>query len=464
MSSSQTLNIGVSNKVTFTNHLCLILCSILPVFAKRRIGATIFKAHSVTTPTQPHQHSRDDIVANANLPMPLWELVGLVGALMALNAFAIDIMLPALDDIAASYQIARANDQQLILFAYVLGFGAPQLIFGPVSDARGRKGLLQICLLGYVVMSFLCMATTTFGLLLFVRFLQGIFASGVRVIAVSIVRDLVAGRAMAKIMSLVMTIFMIIPIIAPAIGQGIILFSSWEWTFGVLGLAGFIMMVWVQIRLPETLPVGKRDPLNIRRFFGAFWSVLSTRVSAGYMIASGVIFGALYAFIAAAEQIFSDVFNQGEMFPVWFAIISIALAGGSFMNAGLVERYGMRRMSHTITILFIILTLINFLVMKYVDESLIYFLPLFALSFGCFGMLGANYTAIAMEPQGKIAGTASAVYGFFTTTVASIFGWLVADRFDGNVAPVVFGFFLLGIGSLIIVLITERGKLFELGR
>lgn len=134
------------------------------------------------------------------------------------------------------------------------------------------------------------------------------------------------------------------------------------------------------------------------------------------------------------------------------------------MNAGLVERYGMRRMSHSITVLFIILCLINFLVMKYVDESLIYFLPLFALSFGCFGMLGANYTAIAMEPQGEVAGTASAVYGFFTTTVASLFGWLVADRFDGSVIPVLFGFMMLGVLSLIVVLITERGKLFELGR
>lgn len=407
--------------------------------------------------------AREDTVANANLPMPLWELVCLVGALMAINAFAIDIMLPALDDIAASYELARANDQQLILFAYVLGFGAPQLVFGPVSDAYGRKGLIRLCLLGYVVTSFACMATTTFSLLLWMRFLQGVFASGIRVVAVSVVRDLVSGRAMARIMSLAMTIFMIIPIIAPAIGQGVLMVASWQWTFGVLGVAGLLLLLWVEIRLPETLSIEKRQKLNTERFFGAFWSVLSTRVSLGYMMASGVIFGALYAFIAAAEQIFSDVFNQGNRFALWFALISVALAIGNFTNASLVERFGMRRMSHTVMLWFIFLCFLNFFVMRHVAESLVYFLPLFALTFACFGMLGANFSAIAMEPLGKNAGTASAVYGFFTTTVASLFGWIVASRFDGSVAPVLFGFGMLGVGALIIVLFTERGKLFEIG-
>ena len=101
--------------------------------------------------------------------------------------------------------------------------------------------------------------------------------------------------------------------------------------------------------------------------------------------------------------------------------------------------------------------------MTFAGEKLVFFLPLFALTFGCFGMLGANFSAIAMEPQGKIAGTASALYGFATTTVASGFGFLVSSQFDGTVAPILFGFVGLGLLSLALVLITERGKLFELG-
>lgn len=407
------------------------------------------------------EQDRTDTVANANLPLPLWELVGLVAAMMALNAFAVDIMLPALDDIAASYQVERANDQQLILFAYILGFGVPQLFYGPLSDAKGRKTLLMVCIVGYIITSFACMATTTFNLLLLMRFLQGVVASGIRVVAVSIVRDVVAGRAMARIMSLVMTIFMIIPIIAPAVGQGVIMISSWKWTFGVLGLAGVALLIWVHIRLPETLPPERRQPLSIKEIARAFWEVLSNRISLGYMTASGVIFGALFAFIGASEQIFSDVFNEGDRFPLWFAIIALTLGIANFTNASLVERYGMRRLSHGVMFGFILLSYTNYLVMTHVGEELIYFVPLFALTFGCFGMLGANFAAIAMEPLGKVAGTASAIYGFATTTFASIFGWLVANSFDGRVAPVLAGFVGLGLTALIIILITEKGRLFE---
>jgi len=401
-------------------------------------------------------------IAKANLPMPLWEFVCMVAALMALNAFAIDIMLPAMGVIADYYQI-EGNQQQWLLYSYMVGFGVPQLFFGPITDRFGRKNLLRLCIAAYVVFAFICMATTSFMLLLTVRFLQGIFASGIRVIAVSIVRDLTAGRAMARIMSLVMTVFMIIPIIAPAIGQGVMMIAGWKWMFGVLGVAGLMILLWVQFRLPETLPEENRQDLSARKALSGFGQVLSSRITLGYMAASGVIFGALFAFIASAEQIFDETFGVGEQFAIWFALIAGTLAIANFVNSRVVEKYGMRRISHGILFVFIILALLNFFVMTFAGEKMVYFLPLFALTFGCFGMLGANFSAIAMEPQGKIAGTASALYGFATTTVASGFGYLVSSRFDGTVAPILLGFVGLGVLSLILVLITERGKLFELG-
>jgi len=355
----------------------------------------------------------------------------MVASLMALNAFAIDIMLPAMGVIADYYQVS-GNQQQWLLYSYMIGFGVPQLFFGPITDRFGRKTLLRICIAAYVIFAFMCMATQSFYVLCLVRFLQGIFASGIRVMAVSIVRDLTAGRAMARIMSLVMTVFMIIPIIAP-------------------------------LRLPETLKVENQQELNVNKALGGFWQVLTSRVTLGYMAASGVIYGALFAFIAAAEQIFEDVFHAGDRFALWFAIIAGTLAIANFANSRVVERFGMRRMSHSILIAFIILSVTNFIVLQIAGEKLIYFLPLFALTFGCFGMLGANFSAIAMEPQGKIAGTASALYGFATTTVASGFGYMVSSQFNGTVSPIILGFVGLGVLSLILVLITERGKLFELG-
>ncbi len=402
--------------------------------------------------------------ANSNkltLPMPLWEFVGMMAALMSLNALAIDTMLPALGVIAEYYQLEKANDQQLVLFAYILGFGAPQLIFGPVSDRYGRRGLLLICLFGYVITAFISMSVASFSALLLIRFFQGVLASGIRVIAVSVVRDLMAGRAMARVMSLIMTVFMIVPILAPAIGQGIMAIAPWQWTFGVLGLGGMIMMVWVFFRLPESLPPDRRKPLDLPKAFSTYRQVLETRMTLGYMAASGVIFGALFAFIGASEQIFDDVFGQGDRFALYFASIAGALAIANLLNARIVEKVGMRKISHTVLFIFIGLSLLNIGMTLLLGEKLIIFLPLFALTFGCFGMLGANFSAIAMEPQGENAGTASAAYGFATTTFASFFGWIVASRFDGSIVPILFGYFGLGVLSLLLVFITERGQLFE---
>ncbi|GAB5457963.1 MAG: multidrug effflux MFS transporter [Henriciella sp.] len=392
--------------------------------------------------------------------MPLTEFVVMIASLMSVNALAIDTMLPALGMIADHYRLAVENDQQLVVFAYVLGFGAPQLVFGPVSDRFGRKRLLQICLIGYMATGFYCMFTQSFAALLGARFIQGVFASGVRVVAVSIVRDLLAGRQMARVMSLSLTIFMAVPILAPSVGSVVLMFASWQWTFGVLSVFALVVFVWMQIRLPETLKPEDRKPFTVKQSFLAYKQVLTTRVTFGYMCAGGVSFGALFAFIASCEQIFRDVFDIHETFALWFAGIAIFLAVANFVNSRIVERIGMRRISHTVTIAFILMSLLTAGAMQVFGEKLFIFYPLFGLTFACFGMMGANFSALAMEPLGKIAGTASAAYGFASTTVASGVGYLVASRFDGTVTPVMFGYTAIGIAALIIILITEKGRLF----
>ena len=179
------------------------------------------------------------------------------------------------------------------------------------------------------------------------------------------------------------------------------------------------------------------------------------------MCASGVIFGALFSFVASSEQVFRDVFNKPDSFVLWFAGIAGALSIANFTNSRIVERLGMRRVSHSVLFAFLVVATLNTVLMATYGEKLIIFYPLFALTFACFGLIGANFNSLAMEPLGKIAGTGSAAYGFMTTTVASFFGWLVASRFDGSVVPILEGYVGLGVACLAIVLITERGKLFS---
>jgi len=254
---------------------------------------------------------------------------------------------------------------------------------------------------------------------------------------------------------------MIVPIMAPAVGQLVLLVGPWEWIFWVLVVFGTAMLVWTWLRMPETLAKEARRPLSVRDAASSYLEIVRNRITLGYMCASGVIFGALFSFIGSSEQIFRDIFGQQETFAFWFAGSAGSLACASFLNSRIVEKVGMRRISHIALIGFILLSLLLSLITFAFGESLYWFFPLFALAFACFGLIGANFSALAMEPLGKIAGTASAAYGFATTTAASLFGMMIGSFYNGSTLPLTIGFSCLGITSLIIVLIAEKGELFN---
>lgn len=400
---------------------------------------------------------------NPTMPIPRWEFVAMMAAIFGLQAMGIDVMLPALEIVGNHYAIENPNDQQLVIFAFIFGFGFPQLLFGPISDRFGRKILLQLSLVGYFITGFACMVAPSFGSLLALRFLQGICCAGTRVSAGAIIRDLTKGRAMASILSLVYTVFMIVPILAPAVGTAIMAVADWRWVFGSLGVFSAVIFSWTQFRLPATLAESDRRPFSLDQIFGAFKIVASHRITAGYMIASGIIFGCLFAFIAASEQVFDEVFGRGERFYLYFAGIAGLLAVMNYLNSRAVGKYGMRRISHAVVLIFIALSLVNFLYMQFIGQNFWVFYILFVLTFGCFGMMGANFSSLALEHMGKVAGTATAVYGFVTITISSSLGFLVARSFDGTVRPLLIAYVLLGFASLGVIFVTERGKLFGVG-
>ena len=256
---------------------------------------------------------------------------------------------------------------------------------------------------------------------------------------------------------------MIVPIIAPAIGTAVMAYSDWHWTFGILAVSGCLMLLWTFFRLPATLPVEMRHPLNFKHIVRSYKTVLTTRVAIGYMFASGIVFGALFSFIGSSEQVFSEVFHRGDMLWFWFGVIASGLGMASLVNSRIVQRIGMRRISHAVLLLFIIFSLLNLVAMKFTDQNFWIFLPLFTLGFACFGMMGANFSSLALEPLGDIAGYAAAVYGTATTTISSFIGFGIARQFNGTIYPLLIGFVAMGLVSLSIVLWTEKGKLFELG-
>ena len=395
------------------------------------------------------------------LGLTITEFVIMVAGLMSLNAFAIDIMLPALGAIAADLGVQNPNDRQLVVVAYVLGFGAPQLVFGPIADRFGRRPTLFIGLVGYVLTAVACVFTYRFDLLLLARFAQGVFAAGCRVVAVAVVRDAAAGPSMARIMSLVMTVFMVVPILAPGVGQLILFVGPWQWCFGALAAAGVVMFVWAAMRLKESTEANQRNRQTLWQRVATYGEVVRHPVSIGYMLAGGCVFGSLFGFLSMSEQLFRDVFQQGDTFALWFAGVALAMSFANLANSRLVLDFGTRALSHGALFAFVAVTSVGLGLTMLFGDRLSIFYPTLVLAFMCFGLVGANFNAIAMEPMGRIAGTGSAAFGFVTTTGSGLLGGIIGRAYDGTTIPLLVGYCILGVAAIGIVFITERGRLFE---
>src|ERR1700742_173561 len=191
-------------------------------------------------------------VSSTHRPMGFAEFVVVIASIMALNPLAMDMMLPALPNIASTFYIETANRPQMILSTFLIGFGIGQFIMGPLSDRFGRRPVLVDGMVLYGIASLLAIMAQSFETLLLARALQGLGTSATRVIATSIVRDCYAGRRMASVMSLAMMVFIAVPVVAPSFGEAVMLFTQWRGIFLVLLLYGFVSLVWNAVRMPET--------------------------------------------------------------------------------------------------------------------------------------------------------------------------------------------------------------------
>lgn len=407
-----------------------------------------------------------DMTDKTNLTLPrhgmgFYPFVAMMAALMATNALAIDAMLPALPQMGEALGIHEPNERQWIVTSYLLGFGVAQIVYGTLSDRFGRRPVLLFGLTVYVAASVMSAFSGSFAMLMLARVLQGVGAAATRVLAVSIVRDCYSGRDMARVMSLALIVFLAVPILAPSIGQAILWVAPWRWIFGVLTAFGAVVMLWAAIRLPETLHEEDRTPIELKSIVSAFRTVLTTRIGVGYMLAMTFVLGGLFGFINSAQQVFVDVFKAPEWFTAIFAMIAACMAVASLLNSRIVGRLGMRRVSHGALLGYLALTGLHAILALSGHESLWTFALLQGGTMFCFGLLAPNFGAMAMDPLGHVAGTASSVQGFVTTVGGALLGFYIGQHFNGTVVPLTLGFSLCGLVALAIVLVAEKGRLFH---
>ena len=388
------------------------------------------------------------------------EMTALLAGLMALNALAIDAMIPALPDIGRSLHVAADNDRQLVVIAYFIGFASTQLLWGPLADRFGRKPILAAGVILYGLFASLCAFAGSFPLLIAGRVAMGASAAVTRVLVVAMVRDLFEAEAMARVMSLVFMVFMLVPVLAPNIGQAILLVASWRAIFMVLAGYAIVMMIWSWVRLPETLHPEFRRSLNWREVGGAAWQTLREPQSRGYTLALTVTFACLVAYISSVQQIVFDYFHTPHLIGLVFAAIAAPMALASWTNSRVVGRFGLRRVGHTAAVAFAMVMLTHAAIALSGHESLPVFIVLQSLAMCCFAFTSSNLGTLAMEHMAPIAGTASSVQGVVGTIGAAVVGFLIGRSFDGTATPYLVGTAICASLALVLIVLTEPRKLF----
>lgn len=388
------------------------------------------------------------------------ELTVMMASIMALNALAIDAMLPAFPRMAAGLGVTDANRIQYVIAAYLFGMGAGSLVHGPLSDRFGRRPILLGAIGGYILCALACSFATSFEMLIAMRVAQGLCGAALGVLVTSIIRDQFEGDAMARRMSTIFLVFMAVPIVAPLVGSAVLLFAGWRSIFDLFAIMAVLVLSWVALRLPETLAPENATPIEPRALAAAWKQVITNRSANCYMLAGGTSQGALFGYLNSSQQIFDKTFSAPDFFPIGFAIIAFGIACANFTNSRIVERFGARRVSQTALFAFITLAIAQALAAHFAPGSLPLFLGLITLNMAMIGFVGSNCSSIAMQPFGAIAGSASSFQNFVRTIWAALIGALIGQQFNGAVTPVALGFLICGLAALSLILFGERGRLF----
>lgn len=387
-----------------------------------------------------------------------FEFVTIMAMLSALGAMSIDAMLPALSQMGHEFGVQSANNVQYIVSFIFIGFALGQVFYGPLSDAIGRKMSIYISLYIFLIGTIICIMTNDFYMLLFGRFLQGLGASGPKIVSLALIRDLYSGKKMAQIMSFISMIFILIPAIAPSIGGFILKFGTWTDIFILFIVFSLISFVWFAIRQKETL--AKRKKFNIENLKNDIYKVLKNKETMAYTTIIGVIFGVFISYLSTAEQIFAIQYSLGDKFPLYFAVNSLSSGFASLINAKLVTKYGMRYLAKRAILFFILNSFIFLIISLYFngEPSILLFMMFCMISFFCIGILFGNLNALAMEPMGKVAGMAASLIGSISMLISLPVGVVIGQLYNNTVTPMIGSFLIAGVLVLFIFLRVNSRK------
>ena len=380
---------------------------------------------------------------------------------MSTTALSIDLMLPAFDDMRATFGLEPdSTDVARVVTAFFLGLAIGQIFYGPFADRFGRKPVLYASFGIYAIAAACSALAPTLELVFVSRFVWGMGAAGARVVAVAIVRDTYEGDEMARAMSFIMGIFILVPILAPSLGALIILVGPWQWVFWACAIVVVLVAIWAR-RMPETLDEADRLELRWTAVLAALRRVATTRETAGYTLAMMLLFGGFTSYLASSELIISEIFDRDSQFPVIFGAVAAVIGAAAFINASLVRRFGVHALLPVALGLYVVgtATLLVVAVSSNGRPGFWLFFVVLAATLSFHIVLIPGFNALAMAPLGDIAATASAAIGAVSSAGGALIGAVIDRNIHGSVTPLALGMFVLGcLASVALVLTRTAGR------
>ncbi len=374
------------------------------------------------------------------------EFIALIACIMLLTALGIDIMLPTFATIREHFGLPEASTQtaQIVTFFFMGQLG--QFVFGPLSDRYGRIVILRSGFALYIIGGLMAVFAPVFSYILAARFIAGIGAAALMVSAIACVRDRFAGNQMARTMSLVLTIFLIIPVVAPVTGVFILAASNWQVVFLTPVVAAVVVFLW-SLRLPESLPIHKRQALQLPVLWQSARTIMNNRAFVRYTAVTTILFGAFSSYVGSSERIIGKLYGQPSLFMWIFGCIGLAMALFTLVNSFLVKRFGARTTLRRLLISYLILA------SALLGTTLLYDgKPGIFVLFALIGLLQSinvaiepNSSALALEPLGEQAGMAAAIYGTSYLVLGAIVGSLIDHLLADSIQPLAIAYFLGGL-------------------
>jgi len=386
-----------------------------------------------------------------------FEFIALMASLMSVVALAIDALLPALDIIGHSIGTESNSENQLLIIMIFLGLGIGPLLFGPISDSLGRKPIVYVGFLIFILASLICVNATSIEIMIVGRILQGIGLSAPRTISIAIVRDTYSGDYMARIMSFITVVFLLVPIVAPALGKLVLEIYNWEAIFYFQLIVVVVVSVWFWFRQPETLHPEYRVKFTKSMAINGTKELFKHKQTIGYTIISGFIVGSFMVYLSTSQQIFQQQYNLADEFPYIFAGLAISMGAASISNGSVVVRFGMKRMATVALYSFFGISLLYILLFyNSVNPSIEVLLAFFAFQFFAIGFLFGNLRALAMQPIGHIAGIGAAITGFISTIMAVPISAFIGKYVEDTALPLFIGFLICSGLSILVLLYIKK--------